>query len=117
MNKLIIFFLLSLMILYINAEQTGGEQTGGEQTGGEQTEGQTGGQTGGQTVVKCNDLKNVESSACKTATDAKSNQECQFEATSGGKGNCKLVDKATNSSNILNIFKITFGLLIIFTIL
>ena len=113
MNKLIIFFLLSLMILYINAE---GEGQTGEQTGG-QTGGQTGDQTGGQTVVKCNDLQNVESSACKTATDVKSNQECQFQATSGGKGNCKLVDKATDSSNILNIFKITFALLIIFTIL
>jgi len=30
---------------------------------------------------------------------------------------CKIIDESTNSSNMLNIFKITFALLVIFTIL
>ena len=69
--------------------------------------------------VKCEEISGPKEAAdCKKATNVKSNQECQFVAASGSTAaKCKLVDKATDSSNILNIFKITFALLIIFTIL
>jgi len=47
---------------------------------------------------------------------------CKFVAESGEveskkEAHCKMVDKTTNSSDNLNIFKITLTLLIIFTIL
>jgi hypothetical protein len=85
------------MFLYINAE------------------GETPAQT---TEVKCESVKPKEAKDCKTATDVKKDQECQFVAASGETAaSCKLVTKATSSSKILNIFKITFALLIIFTIL
>ena len=105
MNKLIFFYLLALMTLYINAGET--EETGDE-TGGKTAE-----------VIKCEEIKTpAGADDCKTATDVKKDQECQFVAKDGETAaKCKLVTKATNSSNVLNIFKITFALLIIFTIL
>ena len=102
MNKLVFFYLLSLMILYIHAE----------------------GET--KTEVKCESISEPENAAaCKAATDVTKDKECQFvaakEGVEGSKNSCKLVTKATSSSTsyseILNIFKITFALLIIFTIL
>jgi len=101
MNKLIFFYLLALMTLFINAGET-------EETGEKTTE-----------VVKCEEIKTPAGAAdFKTATDVKKDQECQFVAKNGETpAKCKLVTKATNSSNVLNIFKITFALLFIFTIL
>ena len=103
MNKLIFFYLLALMILYINADDN-----------------QEPAQEPAATEKKCESLTPSEAKDCKDATDVKKDQECQFVAASGSTAaKCKLVTKATNSnsSNILNIFKITFALLIIFTIL
>jgi len=102
MNKLIFFYLLALMILYINADE----------------EPETPAET---TKKECEKLEPSTAADCKAATDVKKDQECQFVAKKEGdatsKNSCKLVTKATSSSNVLNIFKITFALLIIFTIL
>jgi hypothetical protein len=75
-----------------------------------------------KTEVKCESISEPENAAaCKAATDVTKDKECQFvaakEGVEGSKNSCKLVTKATSSSEILNIFKITFALLIIFTIL
>lgn len=90
------------MILYINAD--GEPETPAETT-----------------KIECEKLEPSTAADCKTATDVPKDKECQFVAKKEGvadsKNACKLVTKATSSSNLINIFKITFALLIIFTIL
>jgi hypothetical protein len=102
------------MILYISADEgVGKEGDDGKTEDGQADEGTK------TTEVKCEEISSpTGASDCKKATDVKSDQECQFVAASGSTAaKCKKVTKATDSSNILNIFKITFALLIIFTIL
>jgi len=91
MNKLIFFCLLSLMVVYTQSKD------------------------------KCSDLKEAESAdACKNA-EVSEGKTCEYVAPTstedGAKGSCKEVAKATNSSDNLNIFKVTLALLIIFAIL
>lgn len=91
MNKLIFFCLLSLLIVYTQS-------------------------------TACNSIGEVESKdGCKDGEVA-SGKVCEYQPPAEGKekGTCKEVDKpatTTNSSDNLNIFKITLTLLIIFTIL
>ena len=99
MNKLILFCLLSLMILYA---QCGDED--------------------------CANHTPTTESPC-SSVDLGANKVCNVDPNDASK--CAPVDKAqttpekstkkdtksTNSSDILNIFKISFALLIIFTIL
>lgn len=92
MNKLVFFCLLSLMVVYI--------QSAGK---------------------KCSELTAVDNKdACKDG-EVSEGKTCEYVAPTsteeGAKGSCKEVAKATNSSDNLNIFKVTLTLLIIFTIL
>ena len=90
MNKLIFFCLLSLMVVYTQSSE-------------------------------CSELTEAASAdVCKKAK-ASEGKTCEYvDPTSkeaDAKGSCKEVAKATNSSDNLNIFKVTLALLIIFTIL
>ena len=97
MNKLIFFCLLSLMIIYTQS-------------------------------TPCAEIT-PEDGACNGADDLAAGETCQKKSNAdecekvsrpqaeGGKTSTKSSSKTTNSSNMLNIFKITFTLLIIFTIL
>jgi len=94
MNKLIFFCLLSLMIVYI---QSADDACSNVATPNSQTD-------------------------CDAAKNVPSGKTCKFVAESGEgeskkDAHCEMVDKTTNSSDNLNIFKITLTLLIIFTIL
>ena len=137
MNKLVFIYLLLCIILNIQSTEvdctsitpsTGGGQTGGQTEGGEGGEGgrrldnnpcQGAKQVTGYNCVADNNrcvLKSLceletDSSKCEKHTEL-TDKKCVKDGT-----NCKLVSTSTNSSNILNIFKITFILLFIFTIL
>jgi len=95
MNKLIFFCLLSLMIVYIQSADDD----------------------------VCSKVESPKNQAdCDAAKNVPSGKACKFIAESGEGENkkdahCEMVNKATNSSDNLNIFKITLTLLIIFTIL
>jgi hypothetical protein len=93
MNKLIFFCLLSLMVIYTQCEA-------------------------------CGDIKSPAKAAdCEKATGVPDGKVCSFVAAKGEgesatPAKCELTAKpTTNSSDILNIFKTTLALLIIFTIL
>jgi len=93
MNKLVFFCLLTLMIVYSKSAECGDIATPPDQK------------------------------ACDAATGVPSGKTCKFVAevkdgdTVKTPAKCQLADKATNSSDNLNIFKVTLALLIIFTIL
>ena len=55
--------------------------------------------------------------ACQKKSNADECEKVSRPQAEGGKTATKSSSKTTNSSNMLNIFKITFTLLIIFTIL
>ena len=97
MNKLFFLCLLCLMIIYTqntpceDITPVDGACTGADDLGDDET---------------CQ--KKSETDECEKITKPKSD---------GEKTTSKSSSKTTNSSNMLNIFKITFTLLIIFTIL
>ena len=95
MNKLIFFCLLSLMIVYTQS-------------------------------TACASISEPDNAAdCSAATEVPDGKACTFVAAKDSTpAKCELTDKpkattttTTNSSDILNIFKITLVLLIVFTIL
>ena len=97
MNKLIFFCLLSLMIVYTQS-------------------------------TACGSISEpANAAACSAATEVPEGKVCTFVAAKDpDPAKCELTDKpkattttttTTNSSDILNIFKITLALLIVFTIL
>ena len=128
MNKLVFVYLLSLVILNINCGKSctelspSGAEPAVPADGGRRLEVT---QCTGADAVKGYDCvvdgtKCVLKSLCELEKDTTKCEEhkeltdnkCVKEGTA-----CKLVSTATNSSSILNIFKITFILLFIFTIL
>ena len=130
MNKLVFVYLLSLVIVNIcgtpcsQVSPSAPEQSAAEQAGGERRLDAVVECTGADTVkgYKClvEGTKCALKSLCELETDT-TQCETHKELTDNkcvkeGKA-CKLVSTATNSSSILNIFKITFILLFIFTIL
>jgi len=128
MNKLVFVYLLSLVIVNIygtpcdklspssqaeeQEDQAEGRRLDGAQCTGADVV------TGYDCVVdgtKCalKSLCELEKDTAKCETHKElTDKKCVKEETA-----CKLVSTATNSSSILNIFKITFILLFIFTIL
>jgi len=112
MNKLVFTYLLSLMILYIQSKScTELTPVDGECTDADLT------------VAKGYQCK-ADGTSCKLKSDCELSSDCKptnipsgYKCEKGSDSKCKLVSTATNSSDILNIFKITFTLLIVFTIL
>lgn len=132
MNKLVFIYLLSLIILYAQCDKACNEITLGAaepETPVDQGNGDR------RRLETCDDAKTVEFYKCvagsnnkcelKSLCDLETNSEkCENTQVPSGKkcskkegGGCQLVSTATNSSNILNIFKVTFILLFIFTVL
>lgn len=93
MNKLIFFCLLTLMIVYTKSTECGDIETPADQKACDKATGVPSGKT------------------CKFVAAVKEGEEVKTPAK------CELAEKATNSSDNLNIFKVTLALLIIFTIL
>ena len=135
-------YLLSLIILYAQcakacneiilgsaADQETAQEGGGDQETPQEGDGDR------RRLETCDDAQSVEFYKCvagsnnkcelKSLCDLETNSEkCEStQVPSGNKcskkegGGCQLVSTATNSSNILNIFKVTFILLFIFTVL
>lgn len=115
MNKLIFIYLLSLMIIYTQCTactSIAGDEVACSSADGLQTGESCVDNTGGQT--KCKIETDCEKKATDKCGEAKvpNKKKCVKDGEK-----CKIIDDSTNSSNMLNIFKITFALLIIFTIL
>ena len=116
------------------AQEGGGDQETPQEGGGDQETPQEG-DGDRRRLETCDDAQSVEFYKCvagsnnkcelKSLCDLETNSEkCEStQVPSGNKcskkegGGCQLVSTATNSSNILNIFKVTFILLFIFTVL
>ena len=135
-------YLLSLIILYAQCAKacneiilgSAADQETAQEGGGDQETPQEGGGDR-RRLETCDDAQSVEFYKCvagsnnkcelKSLCDLETNSEkCEStQVPSGNKcskkegGGCQLVSTATNSSNILNIFKVTFILLFIFTVL
>lgn len=114
MNKLIFIYLLSLMFIYTQSTACT------DITGDDECNSATGLQKGESCVAN-----DSESPKCKIQTECsqKTKANCgeakvpdKKKCVADGE-KCKIIDESTNSSNMLNIFKITFALLVIFTIL
>ena len=121
MNKLVFIYLLSFIILNINCGKSCNELSP-PADGGRRLD-----------VTKCTDADTVKGYDCvvdgtkcvlkslceleKDTTKCEEHKELTDNKCVKDGTVCKLVSTATNSSSILNIFKITFILLFIFTIL
>jgi len=109
MNKSIFLFLLALLILNTNCESCSAKTSSCDEADSVK---------GYDCVLNEAQDHCVQKSKCEQKTEncgtieVPSGYKCELKGTK-----CTLVSTATNSSNSLNIFKITFALLIIFTIL
>ena len=132
MNKLVFIYLLSLIILNI---QCAGADCSTLTPQGATPSGNTQPDQGGRRleVQKCEGAKEVTGYDCVVVNNACTLKSlCELESDTSKCENhkeltdkkctkvgsaCQLTSTATNSSSILNIFKITFILLFIFTVL
>jgi hypothetical protein len=132
MNKLVFIYLLSLIILNI---QCAGDDCSTLTPPGATPSGDTQAHQGGRRleVQKCEGAKEVTGYDCVVVNNACTLKSlCELESDTSKCENhkeltdkkctkvgsaCQLTSTATNSSSILNIFKITFILLFIFTVL
>ena len=132
MNKLVFIYLLSLIILNI---QCAGDDCSTLTPPGATPSGNTQADQGGRRleVQKCVGAKEVTGYDCVVVNNACTLKSlCELESDTSKCENhkeltdkkctkvgsaCQLTSTATNSSSILNIFKITFILLFIFTVL
>jgi len=109
MNKSIFLFLLALLILNTNCESCSAKTTGCDEADKVKGYDCVLNEAGDHCVQKSKCEQKTEN--CGTI-EVPSGYKCELKDKK-----CTLVSTATNSSNSLNIFKITFTLLIIFTIL
>lgn len=108
MNKLAYITLLSILILYVQSAEDGKDETEKDTKTETETETET-------ETAKCDGHKLADKETCdKLKVTDSAKKKCVLK--SGSKTECQEVDKE-NSGEMLNIFKISFALLIIFTIL
>ena len=114
MNKLVYISLLSILILYVHCGDT---QEGGTGAGaGTGTETGTGAGTGTGTTTACDNHVLSGTEKCDNLKVSDSTKKKCVEKTDNNKKICKEVDKES-AGEMLSIFKISFALLILFTIL
>lgn len=102
MNKLVYISLLSILILYVHCGENDGENDKPADTPA--------------TTTTCDGHALADKETCDNLKVSDSTKKKCVEKTEGSKKICKEVDKES-AGEMLNIFKISFALLILFTIL